>query len=197
MTWQECKLAALQKMFSAGNTIENDEATNDYLAAMPAAANEAINRIVATRPLRKSAELSADGETRSFDISEVAYDFKNTGSLEVYFVGEDNLPLKIEGARVFAGKYLVLPQITETGTVLFFYDAKPNRITSSTADTYKLPLDEDACSLIPIYIAGELYKDDDMQIATYYMNEFETGLYALVPTDSGVITDTFVSESGW
>lgn len=197
MTWQECKLAALQKMFSAGDTIENDEATNDYLAAMPAAANEAIGRITAVRPLRRSVQIPADGQTRCFDISQAAWDFKNTGGLEVYFVGEQEPPVKMEGARVVAGKYLVLPRLTRPGTVLFFYDAKPGRITGSTPDAYRLPLEEDACALIPIYMAGELYKDDDLQIAAYYMNEFETGLYALTPGDTGVLADTFVSESGW
>ena len=30
--------------------------------------------------------------------------------------------------------------------------------------------------LIPLYIAAELYKDDDVQLATMYMNEFVTNV---------------------
>ena len=37
MTWGECKTATLQKMFTS-----EDEGAEDYLAAMPQAANEAI-----------------------------------------------------------------------------------------------------------------------------------------------------------
>ena len=47
MTWYDIKLATLQKLFSAdGDTLVNDETTRDYLAAMPQAANEALQLIV-------------------------------------------------------------------------------------------------------------------------------------------------------
>ena len=43
MTWEELKLATIQKMFSAnGSTIPTDDSTRDYLAAMPQVANEGI-----------------------------------------------------------------------------------------------------------------------------------------------------------
>jgi len=38
---------------------------------------------------------------------------------------------------------------------------------------------ESACVLIPLYIASQLYKDDDVSLATTYRNEFETGLQDL------------------
>ena len=57
MTWQEIKLATLQKMFSSdGNTIDaNDDAISEYLNAMPQAANEALQMLAtAGRYIRKS-----------------------------------------------------------------------------------------------------------------------------------------------
>ena len=41
-------------------------------------------------------------------------------------------------------------------------------------------LPDDACVLIPLYIASQLYKDDDIAQATAYRNEFETGLQDLI-----------------
>ena len=45
-TWLDIKLRTMQKMFSAkGNTIPNDSASVDYIAAMPGACNEALQRL--------------------------------------------------------------------------------------------------------------------------------------------------------
>lgn len=53
------------------------------------------------------------------------------------------------------------------------------KITEETSTDYKLTLPEDACVLIPLYIASQLYKDDDISQATAYRNEFEVGLQNL------------------
>ncbi len=53
------------------------------------------------------------------------------------------------------------------------------KIDSTTEDTYEIELPEEACVLIPLYIASQLYKDDDISQATAYRNEFEVGLQDL------------------
>lgn len=53
-------------------------------------------------------------------------------------------------------------------------------IDKYTDDEEDIELPEDACVLIPLYIAGQLYKDDDISQATAYRNEFETGLQDLI-----------------
>lgn len=53
------------------------------------------------------------------------------------------------------------------------------KITSETSNDFEIPLPEDACVLIPLYIASQLYKDDDISQATAYRNEFEVGLQDL------------------
>jgi hypothetical protein len=53
-------------------------------------------------------------------------------------------------------------------------------IDTDTTDTTELSYPLEACVLIPLYIASQLYKDDDISIATQYRNEFETGLQNLV-----------------
>ena len=59
MTWQEIKLATLQKMFSSdGITNANDDAISEYLNAMPQAANEALQMLAtAGRYIRKARPL--------------------------------------------------------------------------------------------------------------------------------------------
>ena len=55
-----------------------------------------------------------------------------------------------------------------------------DRVTSTTPVSYVFNLPEDACVLIPLYIASQLYKDDDISQATAYRNEFEIGLQDLI-----------------
>lgn len=52
-------------------------------------------------------------------------------------------------------------------------------VDADTAPDYEMELPESACVLIPLYIASQLYKDDDIAQATAYRNEFEVGLQDL------------------
>ena len=54
-----------------------------------------------------------------------------------------------------------------------------DKIEDDTDNDYELNLPENACVLIPLYIASQLYKDDDISQATAYRNEFEVGLQDL------------------
>lgn len=54
-----------------------------------------------------------------------------------------------------------------------------DKIDNKTLNNHKLEIPEDACVLIPLYIASQLYKDDDISQATAYRNEFEVGLQDL------------------
>lgn len=57
---------------------------------------------------------------------------------------------------------------------------KIEHVTKETKNDYEIQLPEDACVLIPLYIASQLYKDDDISQATAYRNEFEVGLQDLI-----------------
>lgn len=48
--------------------------------------------------------------------------------------------------------------------------------TYKTLSTKEIGLPEAACVLMPLYMASQLYKDDDIAQATAYRNEFEVGL---------------------
>jgi len=129
MTWGEIQIISLQKMFAKDEpikvedleTLREDDDCKWYLNAMPAVANEAVQRI------------------KPYVMNLYQYDEENK-------------------------KY-----------------SKTNitKIDSTTEDTYEIELPEDACVLIPLYIASQLYKDDDISQATAYRNEFEIGLQDL------------------
>lgn len=55
-----------------------------------------------------------------------------------------------------------------------------DKIDKKTSSDYEFKIPEDACVLIPLYIASQLYKDDDISQATAYRNEFEVGLQDLL-----------------
>ena len=57
---------------------------------------------------------------------------------------------------------------------------KIDHIDKNTLDSYEFIIPENACVLIPLYIASQLYKDDDISQATAYRNEFEVGLQDLL-----------------
>ena len=48
-----------------------------------------------------------------------------------------------------------------------------------------------------MYMASQLYKDDDLAIATTYRNEFETAFERLQNRQAENIDTEFTSESGW
>lgn len=198
MTWYDVKLAALQKMFASdGTDISNpDEATKEYLNAMPHAANEAIEILcTAGRYLRKSYMTSKDkGEALTVNLEYEVPDYWRMGNMEVYKLVDDT-PEPVDGVALYGGKYLVFPAEYE-GDFEFFYDAKPTTITLSTPDSKKIDLPDDAVVLLPLYIASQLYKDDDNAIATMYRNEFETAFERL--TNPRTVTrEKFSSNTGW
>ena len=130
MTWGEIQIIALQKMFAKDeptevesfNTLKNDDDCKWYLSAMPAVANEAIQR------------------------------------LKPY-----------------------VQNIYEYDSTIQKYNKKTvDKIDGTTKDDYIINYPEDACVLIPLYIASQLYKDDDISQATAYRNEFEIGLQDLI-----------------
>lgn len=199
MTWGECKAAALRKMFgSDGGKIDFSEPGNqDYIAAMPAAANEAIERIVseAGRPLRQSVDIEADGD-EYLDMEEWAMDFRSFGGCAEAYLVVDGVKLIALDTEAIGHSCLHLPKAM-TGTVRAFYNAAPGHIDEDTDDEDEMPLGDDCNVLIPLYIAGELYKDDDVSMSTAYMNEFESRLGALPPNESGVRGGSFTSVTGW
>ena len=88
---------------------------------------------------------------------------------------------------------LVLPA-NMPGMYTVYYHAYPPVLTIDTLDEFVLEIDPDLAVLLPLYMASELYKDDDNGIATTYRNEFEVGLETLVDTSQYSGKEAFTSE---
>lgn len=223
MTWDELRVTCLQKIFEIkGDELTQDSNTQQYIKSMPSAANEAMLILTtAGRYLRKcvtftskasASEATADlegeevpkadfsiGGWNGYDLKKIAPDFY---SLEGIYYGnaesyEPYTEYRTEGAGV-----LLLPKDAE-GTFRIWYNAYPPKVTKDTPGDFVIDLHPEEASMIALYMAGQLYKDDDISIAQIYMNEFTAWLEEL--KQSGRTADSrnngsgggFYSKSGW
>lgn len=307
MKWKDIKLTTLQKMFAAeGNTIPNDESTQDYLAGMPAVANEALQMIatagkylikkteIAHYPAHnllgeygkkihritekeitlecdaahayyfeyygdgilhilvngvekvtqnivsrksfspfkglidnpdskgvclrieseymgalKSAALYAERffsdddvqpetERIPYDLNEIVNDFYAFDVGNIYYEGDVITESYIRFHNMYdeSGHVILLPR-DMAGNYTIYYRAYPEVITVLTEDDYELEVDREVAVILPLYMASQLYKDDDNGIATAYRNEFEVALERLKNRPGLTSSEKFTSESGW
>lgn len=131
------------------------------------------------------------------DMKEAVDDFYQLAPCEVYQETDDD-PYYIAAEQYYqeAGKYLVIPRAQE-GDYTIYYRAYPSQITGSTPDDYELSIDPEVAALLPLYMASQLYKDDDNGIATTYRNEFEVGRETLSQQADVQSLEEFTSLYGW
>ena len=303
-TWNDLKLAVLQKMFAADYEIIDDESTQGYLAAMPHCANEGLALLAtAGKFITKSVKIAQkdiknlvaesvydriiqftdtftwtvdEGQSYYFECSGVGtceiyvddvladtIDIDNLNSYEIFkglienpdkkkvkLTFTTSYPMGVKNFAVYADnfpaaedvtpftskikydmsvlaedfymidpqgiyyegaypKYLQTSDFFQEGTKLLildrdmignftvYYRAYPMEITANTDGDTVLPLDPEVYALLPLYMASQLYKDDDNGIATAYRNEFEVGFERLVNSANLSAYEQFTSESGW
>ena len=218
MTWGECRLAAVQTMFAnEGKTMHADDSNQEYLDAMPAKANEALQQLCTVgRPLLKTytveiAEGAEETETAgklTLPAAEVRYKLRMTDycprwrSLrpDLLMLESGGIYDRAEDFSLEGDDVLVLPGDI-TGVYTVWYAAYPQTITAETEDSEELDLAPEAAVLLPLYIAGELYKDDDLSMATMFRNEWEDGLQKLrqsyAEQAGGYGTGTVRNTTGW
>lgn len=130
-----------------------------------------------------------------FQMNKICDDFYQL--YEIYYEG-DSKPYYLQVSSYYqeADKTLVL-QRSEPGIYTVYYKAYPQQITLETPDDYELVLDPEVAALLPMYMASQLYKDDDNSISTVYRNEFEVAFDRLSQSSNAPHKEEFVSESGW
>ena len=141
-------------------------------------------------------EVQTYGEKIKYDLKKIADDFYCMSSSEIYYEGENPRYVRTNDYYQEANNILVLDR-NMPGNYTIYYNAYPTQITHETLDEYELPLDPEVAVLLPLYMASQLYKDDDAGIATTYRNEFEVARELLIGTTPSPSAETFVSESGW
>lgn len=217
MTWYDLKLFTLQKMFAVnGDTIIKDDTTNPYLLSMPAVANEALQLLsTAGRYIKKSITIRqinsgddavytedvvriVNGLYQPYDFRVLVDDFYLFDTDDIYFLSPDGIYGKTTDFELESESILLLDG-NQTGQWTVYYNAYPEEITRETEDTKELSLHPEVAAIIPLYMASQLYKDDDIGQAVQYRNEFEVARGILVENSlkqqGG--KDSFVSETGW
>lgn len=80
------------------------------------------------------------------------------------------------------------------GNFIMKYQSYPTKIDNDTDEDEVINLPDEVAVILPLYIASQLYKDDDIALATQYRNEFEVAVANMYPRKD----DTkFVSKTGW
>ena len=131
-----------------------------------------------------------------YDMTALAPDFYMIDPQGIYYEGAYQKYLQTADFYQEGTKTLVLDR-DMIGNFTIYYRAYPEQITTETEDTDELPLDPEVYALLPLYMASQLYKDDDNGIATAYRNEFEVGFDRLVNSANLSAYEKFTSESGW
>ena len=131
-----------------------------------------------------------------YDMKSIAEDFYMIDPQGIYYEGAYQKYLQTSDFYQEGTKTLVLDR-DMVGSFTIYYRAYPPQITSETLDTDELALDPEVYALLPLYMASQLYKDDDNGIATAYRNEFEVGFERLVNSANLSAYEEFTSETGW
>ena len=131
-----------------------------------------------------------------YDLKAIAPDFYMIDPQGIYFEGAYQKYLQTSDFYQEGTKTLVLDR-DMIGCFTIYYRAYPEQITADTDDEYELPIDPEVYALLPLYMASQLYKDDDQGIATSYRNELEVGFERLVNSANLSAYEEFTSDSGW
>ena len=115
---------------------------------------------------------------------------------EIFYEGGNGKYEKTDDAILEGDKVIAIDR-NAAGNYIIYYNAFPEVITSATEDDYELPLDREVVALLPLYMASQLYKDDDISIATSYRNEFEVAFERLKGSTGESKAELVHSESGW
>ena len=223
MNYLELKIAVLQKMFAiTGNAVVNDDTTAPYLASIPQAANEGIDLIVqSARAVRSccvihqaealpAEEDLIDGDgygvtgssgVNRYDMEQlIGKSFRRIDPQNVWYTDEEGNYATTRLFDIEAGRYLLLPAY-KSGEWRVYAICIPEsiKITESTEDGFEIALPKECCDILPLYIASQLYKDDDISMATIWRNEFNVALEAIAAQEAENASScgSFESETGW
>lgn len=143
-------------------------------------------------------DVQSFAEVVKYDLSQLADSFYMLSQDGIIFEGSEGVSRYEQTSDYFeeGGRVLVLNR-NKPGNYTIYYRAYPQKITDSTPDDYVLELDPDVEALVPLYMASQLYKEDDNSLATSYRNEFEIGLQSLKDAIKAPMSEVFTSESGW
>lgn len=146
----------------------------------------------------KDEDIPPYSEYIRYNLSELAPDYYMVDLENVIYEGDADISRYKATSDFFQEgfKVMVLPRDIP-GNYRVLYKAYPQALEIDTPDDYVLSIDPEVAALLPLYMASQLYKDDDSGIATVYRNEFEVAFERLADSVSAPSSEKFTSESGW
>lgn len=146
----------------------------------------------------EDAQVPTFAEKVRYNLKDLASDFYQLSTEDIYYEGDADVTRYQRTSDYFQEGNTVLVLDRDTpGNFRIYYKAYPQKITSQTPDEEILAIDDEVSPLLCLYMASQLYKDDDNAIATIYRNEFEVGFERLKDSVSTPSAEKFTSESGW
>ena len=200
-TWKDIKFETLGLMFARtdGGAVVSltGEDVSDFTNEMVDAANYALRDLATVSPILRVLRLEQTGAGRQkYDLRERAPDFMRLVCDRVAFEDGDRYE-SVEDYRLEGGDVIVLSG-RESGAYLICYEAYPEEVRADTPDGQTFSLAPEALDLVPVYMASRIYGEEDIALATHYLNQYhvrrsELALRGAVrPTGGG-----FASQSGW
>ena len=185
-------------------TLTKDSNNAAYLYGMPAAANEAL-MLLATNGrywkklltiTQKEGETATEGEPLggflAYDLRQLAEGFYCIDKIK----RASGTEYGTYSGYMMEGDHVLLLPAEDEGTFRIWYNAYPTRITAETAADFPIDLHEEAAHYVAHYMAGQLYKHDDISIAQIYMNEFLNGWSGLRKADGRQTAGTPAAAAG-
>lgn len=197
-TWGDIVVATCRKMFLNKDAITvadlpdliDDRNYSTYINMAPDVMNELMvilnNRVLInidsmTLNLRDALMedyLEDNFDAYVFDIHQYMVDNEITNYLytEVIqhtYVKRDNLLFEEQDGKLYIDKRFM---DRNSLTLTIKYRIIPEIFTNNTPWNTLIDLPYNICAIVPLYLASELYKDDDISLATAYRNQFETEL---------------------
>ena len=144
-----------------------------------------------------ASDVPENEEVIRYNLKEMIDDFYQIYAGEVY-IEQDGKPKYLATSEYYTeANDTIVFRTDRPGVYTVYYKRYAQEITKATPDDYVLPLDPEVAAIIPLYIASQLYKDDDNGIATTYRNEFETAFDRLKQKVEVGRREEFSGESGW
>lgn len=140
---------------------------------------------------RSEEEVLDNTKKQRYPLRELIRDFYDVVSVELErqnSYGAYNSDFTLEGDNI------LIIDSKKKGNFIITYKAYPEKITDKTSDQFVFKLPSEMIATLPLYMASELYKDDDISISTQYRNQFEAEIEGLKILNQPM---EFADNAGW
>ena len=197
----DIKIEALKLMFTTYDgdidiqqlpLIKSDENYGSYLVAMPGAINRAFASIEERRVLPvgtyvlNAADTLASGSFARFDLSAVEhfFDIARVSRFNSDICGgeyDSSVPFIREGQTI------LIPDYDENSIYTLMYYPSIDRVTADTEDSMEIDIPDRIACIIPYYIKGDLFREEDPNEASEARNWFEASLDQMQHQDNAAV----------